>query len=616
MRKSLTLAFGLTLLLAACGSETGEEGQPGLGPEPTPVEGFALTVSPTQLTVNAGSSQSARVTIRRSSSFKGEVKLSATSLPEGVEASFDPETIPAASVSSTVTFTASADAPDASATVTIAGESGQYSDSASLALTVVGATEPTEPTEPEPTGPVKITSPDAAVVLVQNGNGTWSELKGSDGIYKFEATGAGGRYGVAIGCFDDNAYLIQATVADATEFTLPCDRSLAINRGEVNIQGAVLGADGIEGEIYIGDRSGRLLCAPFVFCLGARIDDVPVKDWDVVAVDTESLLGERKGKIMRGAEVGDDGYAYLDFGILGLEILNVIFFTDLNNAIPMKPLKFEYSGGSDGSVVFMTRNGTLAPEGCDDSPCTWYAFQEPPLTTMAMPEEPPEGLTMDLIQAMATDQVRDGDQYLFTAADRERFALQVMSADPDKVSDVTVDLPTAFTAQVNTGTYPTYSGLRSSDEGLQGFVIQQSQVIGSGGLLPFLGGESQEQYATIVVSKAWLGNSTSYQIPNFSDVAAWSPDWNFSMHGSTSWVAGTVVSNQKLGPLFNAGALPDFLRFLTVKDTDTTTRLANLEDPNLVVKGSFDGNVVIPGLDSCTNERPVNHPNDYPENCP
>jgi hypothetical protein len=609
MRKHLTLAFGLTLLLAACGSETGEAGQPGPGPGPEPVEGFALTVSPTALTVNAGDSESARVTIRRSSSFKGEVKLSATNLPAGVEASFDPEVIPAGSVSSTVTFDADADAKGASATVTIGGESGQYTDSASLKLTVVAAPGPGP--EPEPTGPVKLTSPDAAVVLVQNGGSSWKELKGTDGVYKFEVTGAGGRYGVAIGCFDDNAYLIQATVADATEFTLPCDRSLAIDRGKVNVQGAVLGADGIEGEIYIADRSGRLLCAPFVFCFGVRIDDVPIKDWDVVAIDTESLLGERKGKIMRGADVGDDGYAYLDFGIL-----NVVFFSDLNNAIPMTPFKFDYSGGSDGSVVFMTRNGTLAPEGCGEPTCTWYAFQEPPVSTMTMPEEPAEGLTMDLIYAMATDQVRDGDQYLFTAADKERFALQIKSADPAKAADVKLDLPKAFTAQVNTGTYPTYSGLKSSDEGLQGFIIQQSQVIGGGGLLPFLGGESQEQYATIVVSKAWLGDGTSYQIPNFSDVAAWSPDWNFSMQGSTTWVAGTVVSNQKLGPLFNAGALPDFLRFLTVKDTDTTTRLANLEDPDLVVKGSFDGNVTIPGLDSCTNERPANHPGNYPEGCP
>src|SRR5262249_55978744 len=90
------------------------------GPPPPP--DFALSANPTNVTVNRGATANSAITITRIGGFTGSVALSASGLPAGVTASFNPAST--TGTSSTVTFAATTTATLGSATVTITGTSG------------------------------------------------------------------------------------------------------------------------------------------------------------------------------------------------------------------------------------------------------------------------------------------------------------------------------------------------------------------------------------------------------------------------------------------------------------------------------------------------------------
>jgi hypothetical protein len=93
---------------------------------------FALTASPTNLSVLAGASGASRITVVPQNGFNGAVELSATGLPSGVTATFSS----LGSLSSTATFSAVTNASTGSATVTITGTSGSLTAKVSIALTI------------------------------------------------------------------------------------------------------------------------------------------------------------------------------------------------------------------------------------------------------------------------------------------------------------------------------------------------------------------------------------------------------------------------------------------------------------------------------------------------
>ncbi len=97
---------------------------------------FALSASPSGVTITQGSQGATSVTITPSNGFTGGVTLSASGLPAGVTASF--ATNPATS-SSVLTLTASATAATGTANVTIKGISGSLTAQTALTLTVSSA---------------------------------------------------------------------------------------------------------------------------------------------------------------------------------------------------------------------------------------------------------------------------------------------------------------------------------------------------------------------------------------------------------------------------------------------------------------------------------------------
>jgi hypothetical protein len=98
---------------------------------------FAVTASPTSVSIAQGSSGSSTVSTSVSGGFNSAISLSASGLPGGVTASFSPTSIAApGSGNSTVTFTASATATTGTATVTITATGGGVTHTTTVSLTI------------------------------------------------------------------------------------------------------------------------------------------------------------------------------------------------------------------------------------------------------------------------------------------------------------------------------------------------------------------------------------------------------------------------------------------------------------------------------------------------
>ncbi|HEV2664411.1 MAG TPA: hypothetical protein VG324_05850 [Blastocatellia bacterium] len=95
---------------------------------------FTLSASPSILTVNRGASAASTITISRSGGFPSGVTLSATGLPSGVTATFNPPSTTGGA--STLTLAASSAAATGTVNVTINGSGGGLSRSTTLTLTV------------------------------------------------------------------------------------------------------------------------------------------------------------------------------------------------------------------------------------------------------------------------------------------------------------------------------------------------------------------------------------------------------------------------------------------------------------------------------------------------
>jgi hypothetical protein len=98
---------------------------------------FTISATPSSQTVAAGSSTSYTVAVAPQNGFTGTVALSASGLPSGATASFNPTSING-SGSSTLTVTTSSSTPAGSYTLTSTGTSGSLSHSATVTLTVSG----------------------------------------------------------------------------------------------------------------------------------------------------------------------------------------------------------------------------------------------------------------------------------------------------------------------------------------------------------------------------------------------------------------------------------------------------------------------------------------------
>jgi len=94
---------------------------------------YSLKASSATLTVSQGASVAETITVTHLTGFSGTVALTASGLPSGVTATFNPA---ATATTSTVTFTATSTATAGAATVTVTGNQGTASASVTVGLTV------------------------------------------------------------------------------------------------------------------------------------------------------------------------------------------------------------------------------------------------------------------------------------------------------------------------------------------------------------------------------------------------------------------------------------------------------------------------------------------------
>jgi hypothetical protein len=101
---------------------------------------FAVTASPVSVSVKAGSSGASTLTTTGSGGFDASVALSASGAPTGVTVSFKPVSIAApGSGTSTMTLAAASTTAAGSYTITVTGDSGRITHTATVALSVIPA---------------------------------------------------------------------------------------------------------------------------------------------------------------------------------------------------------------------------------------------------------------------------------------------------------------------------------------------------------------------------------------------------------------------------------------------------------------------------------------------
>jgi hypothetical protein len=106
-----------------------------------------LSASPWSLPLGPGKSVTSTITVTPVGTFQGSVNLSASGLPAGVTASFNPASTAQSSV---LTLSATSAATLGSAIVTVTGTSGNLNRTASLDVMVTNATTPTVTVTPTP----------------------------------------------------------------------------------------------------------------------------------------------------------------------------------------------------------------------------------------------------------------------------------------------------------------------------------------------------------------------------------------------------------------------------------------------------------------------------------
>ena len=122
--RCLVLSAAATLGLLGCGGGNGMA-----GPQP----GFALSSETANAVVGQGGSTTSTITLRAPSGFTGSVSLSASGLPSGISALFNP---PVATTTSVMTMTVNAGADTGTTSLAIKGASGVLSATTLFNLTV------------------------------------------------------------------------------------------------------------------------------------------------------------------------------------------------------------------------------------------------------------------------------------------------------------------------------------------------------------------------------------------------------------------------------------------------------------------------------------------------
>src|SRR5208283_862538 len=134
---SACLFFLIVLIgmLAGCGGGS-RQGSILASPDPN----FALSASPTSLSVAQGNQETSTITTAINGGFNSPISLSASGMPTGTTVSFNPSTVPApGSGNSTMTITVGSSTPLGTYPISVTGNGGGTQQTATVTLTVTVA---------------------------------------------------------------------------------------------------------------------------------------------------------------------------------------------------------------------------------------------------------------------------------------------------------------------------------------------------------------------------------------------------------------------------------------------------------------------------------------------
>ena len=123
---------------------------------------FTISASPASLSVTQGNQGTSTITTTINGAFNSSISLSASGLPSGTTANFNPQTIPApGSGSSTMTITVGASTPVGTYPITVTGSGAGIQQNATVVLTVTAQQQPN----------FTISAAPASISVPQNGQG-------------------------------------------------------------------------------------------------------------------------------------------------------------------------------------------------------------------------------------------------------------------------------------------------------------------------------------------------------------------------------------------------------------------------------------------------------------
>ena len=161
MRPHLRLLRAIASLGLAAVAACGGGGDGGTSPPP-PVQGFAVSLSASSLSVEQGASGSITATVTRTGGFTGAVEVSAEGLPSGVTATLTPSTIGSGTTTGSLAVAVGASVPAGSYNFTIRAKASGLADQTFTASLTVTA---------KPT--ITVSLAPATASISQSGSGTF-----------------------------------------------------------------------------------------------------------------------------------------------------------------------------------------------------------------------------------------------------------------------------------------------------------------------------------------------------------------------------------------------------------------------------------------------------------
>src|SRR5271157_3982620 len=185
---------------------------------------FTLTDSPSSLTITQGGpGGTSTITVNDLNGFSGTVSLTASGLPSGVTASFNPTT-----GTSTLTLTASSSATTGTVTVTITGTSGSLVATTTLALTVNAPATPN----------FTISASPASLTVTQGNTGTSTITITSQNSFNSATTlSATGLPSGVTATFSTNPVSPPANGSATSTLTLTASATASIGTATVTVTG-------------------------------------------------------------------------------------------------------------------------------------------------------------------------------------------------------------------------------------------------------------------------------------------------------------------------------------------------------------------------------------------